>query len=203
MMMSGEDRLATTLRLDLPSWCAELASRSRGFDDDLQKMGFVIELSRRNVAERSGGPFAAAVFEIGENRLISVGLNVVVPSHSSVAHAEILALALAQQRLRSFDLGGHGARRFELVTSAQPCVQCFGAIWWSGIGRLVVGARREEVESITGFREGPLVDDWIDRLENRRDLLRGVEVVLDVMRDEACQVLRDYVEGGGTVYNPS
>jgi len=73
-------------------------------------------------------------------------------------------------------------------------------LWWSGITKLVCGARGEDVESITSFREGPLPANWPDLLSKRRDL--PIEVVRDVQRERACAVLRAYMASGQPVYNP-
>ena len=80
---------------------------------------------------------------------------------------------------------------------------CFGAIWWSGVSRLVIGARKEDVERLTGFEEGPVPPNWIELLEGRRAPLRPVQVTRDVLSDRACAVLRRYEERGGPIYNPS
>jgi tRNA(Arg) A34 adenosine deaminase TadA len=74
-------------------------------------------------------------------------------------------------------------------------VQCFGATTWSGVRRLVCGARDEDARAI-GFDEGPKLPDWVGALEER-----GISVVRDTCRDEAAAVLRDYAESGGLIYN--
>jgi tRNA(Arg) A34 adenosine deaminase TadA len=89
----------------------------------------------------------------------------------------------------------------ELVTSAQPCIQCFGIVWWSGLRRLVVGATKEDVEVLAGFEEGPLPDNWADRLTNRAPL-PPITVLQGILRERAQGVLAQYQEQGGTVYNP-
>jgi len=77
--------------------------------------------------------------------------------------------------------------------------QCFGNVWWSGVSRLTVGARAEDVESITGFDEGPVPENWSELLENKSPV---VKVQRDVLRSEAVEVLKRYKEKGGLVYNP-
>ena len=46
------------------------------------------------------------MFEQESGRLVSVGVNRVVPENSSLAHAEVLAIGLAQTSLGTYDLGG-------------------------------------------------------------------------------------------------
>lgn len=164
-------------------------------------MRFVIELSRQNVLHQTGGPFAAAIFERESGLLITAAVNVVVASRTSIAHAEAMAFMLAQQRLETFDLGASHLPAMELYASSQPCIQCFGNTWWSGVQGLTIGARGDDVEEITGFKEGPLPINWVSLLENRPAPLRPITVVRDVLREEACSVLQLYRDNGGFVYN--
>ena len=72
---------------------------------------------------------------------------------------------------------------------------CLGAMPWAGVTRLVCGARDEDARSI-GFDEGDKPAGWADRLTER-----GIEVVLDVRRDEVVGVLQAYAQAGGPIYN--
>jgi tRNA(Arg) A34 adenosine deaminase TadA len=189
--------------LEWPAWVADFVARQSSdvFATREGRMRFVIELSRQNVLQQTGGPFAAAVFERDSGRLIAPAVNRVLPCHTSVAHAETLAFMLAQQRLETFDLGAAHLPAMELFASSQPCIQCFGNTWWSGVQALTIGARSDDVESITGFREGPLPQDWVALLEKRPAPLRPITVTRDFLRDDARSVLQLYRASGGFVYN--
>lgn len=181
--------------IQLPEWVDDVVKTSPDiFPDMFARMDFVIALARRNIEHRTGGPFGAAVFD-HTGRLIAPGVNIVIPSNCSLLHAEMTAIALAQNALERFDLSNGGKEAFHLYTSVAPCAMCFGAIPWSGVNHLVCGARGEDAESI-GFDEGPKPDDWITPL-NRR----GIKVVQDIRRDAALQILRDYAKTGGTIYS--
>jgi tRNA(Arg) A34 adenosine deaminase TadA len=187
------------VRLDLPAWVGDAIDAGRSYPGDADKVALAIDLSRRNVEAASGGPFGAAVFG-PDHRLVAVGVNRVLPQACSVAHAETMAFMLAQQRIgrsrlnRDEATGAHlGA--YTLATSAQPCCQCYGASFWAGIDRLLIGARSEDVMALTEFDEGPLPADWVGELERR-----GIAVVRDLHREAACAVLRDYGARGGIVY---
>jgi len=194
--------LSYQISLDLPPWLPSFVEEHDPlFPTREQQMRFVIALSRRNVEEESGGPFAAAIFERESGRLVAPGLNIVVNNHTSVAHAETVALMLAQQRLQSFTLNRPDLPAMDLVASSQPCIQCFGNTWWSGAAGLVIAARGEDVESITGFHEGPLPEDWIELLAHRPAPLTPVDVQRDLLRDEAVAVLELYRDSGGLIYN--
>jgi len=188
-MFSHETRIALPPWIDAAIDGATICSR----DDD--KMALAIRLAALNVEHDLGGPFGAAVFEQGSGRLVAVGVNRVLEHRCSVAHAEMVAIMLAQATLGCHTLAGGPAGRYVLATSAQPCAMCYGALGWSGITRLLIGARREDVEAITGFDEGPLPEDWQAGLERR-----GIAVVRDLLRNEACTPLHRYRAAGGLVY---
>jgi tRNA(Arg) A34 adenosine deaminase TadA len=70
-----------------------------------------------------------------------------------------------------------------------------GAVCWSGISKIVCGSRDEDARKI-GFDEGPKPQNWVSSLESR-----GIDVVQDVLRDQATDVLTDYYKNGGLIYN--
>ncbi|HET7843661.1 MAG TPA: nucleoside deaminase [Xanthomonadales bacterium] len=185
--------LYAQVHLTLPPWVHQAVDPNTVCATPESRMALAIELARLNVDRRTGGPFGAAVFT-GEGRLVSVGVNRVVPSSCSVAHAEMLAFMTAQLRLQRFRLNEDGTK-FVLATSAQPCCQCYGASFWAGIDLLEIGARADDVEALTEFDEGPLPADWVGELERR-----GIAVARDIARDAAREVLRAYGSGGGTAY---
>ena len=158
-------------------------------------MAFVIELSRLNVQYRTGGPFAAAIFDSNTNQLIAPGVNLVTSAHASLAHAEMVALTFAQQAVGHHDLGAEDSSSHELVTSTEPCAMCLGAIPWSGVKILTCGARDEDASAI-GFDEGEKPLDWVATLK-----ARGISVNRDINRHEANQILQDYAKHDGTIYN--
>jgi tRNA(Arg) A34 adenosine deaminase TadA len=185
--------LYAQVHLTLPAWVHELAPAGSVYADDEAKLTLAIKLSRLNVERRSGGPFGAAVFDHA-HRLISVGVNRVEPHTCSVAHAEMMAYMTAQQRLQRFRLN-EGAPGVTLATSSQPCCMCYGATFWAGIDTLLIGARSEDVMRLTEFDEGPLPADWAGELR-----ARGIEVRNDILRDEACAVLKHYADTAGAMY---
>lgn len=184
-----------SMRIGLPVWIDEMAPPGTAAGSDVDRMRLVISLAARNVAEATGGPFGAAIFERDSGRLIAPGVNRVIPARIAVAHAEITAIAVAGQVVGSFTLGAEGMPAAELVTSSEPCAMCFGAIPWSGVTRVVCGARATDAEAV-GFDEGPKPARWVEALAER-----SIEVVRDVLRPEAAEVLRAYGESGRPIYN--
>lgn len=183
--------LVKSLSFQLPDWMFnELDLTSVRHSDDA-RMALAIEIAERNVAH-GGGPFGAVVFDAARGLPIGLGCNLVVAQGCSLLHAEIVALALAQAQVGTFTLG-HGAH--ELVASSEPCVQCLGAVHWSGVRRLVCGAPMAAAQA-AGFDEGPRSVDWTEQLE-----LRGIQVELNVMAASAARVLQRYQSQGGLLYN--
>ena len=181
--------LYAQLHLTLPAWIHDEVDQDRLYADANSRIELAIGLSRLNVEHGTGGPFGACVFnEAG--RLIGVGVNRVLPTQCSAAHAEVMALATSQQRVQRYRLNESG-ERITLACSAQPCSMCYGALFWAGIDELLIGARSEDVQNLAGFDEGPLPVDWPGEL-----VKRGISVQQGLMRDRACDVLRDYGESG-------
>ena len=185
---------AFTLRL--PAWVpAYLQGLDGAYPTAEERMAVAIALARLNVEHGTGGPFGAAVFDLAHHTLLAPGVNLVVAANCSVLHAEIVALITAQQRVGSYDLSAGGGAGYELVSSAEPCAMCMGAVPWSGVRSLVCGARDKDVRS-AGFDEGAKPDDWVAALT-----ARGVAVRQDVCREAARDVLLAYAAQGGPIYN--
>jgi tRNA(Arg) A34 adenosine deaminase TadA len=183
--------------IDLPTWAEEELSRLPAYMPSLEeRMRAVIRFSRLNIEHATGGPFAAGVFERDSGKLVVIGVNRVVPTSCSSAHAEIVALSLAQKILGTFDLGGEGLPAHQLVVNWRPCAMCYGSLAWSGIRSLVTAGSGPELEEITGFDEGPVHPDWITELNKR-----GIDVIDNVLTEEACDVYRAFAASNALVYN--
>ena len=181
--------------VSLPDWALDLLAEGRAPVGDRDRMALAVELSRLNVERGTGGPFGAAVYERGSGRLVSIGVNRVVPLANSALHAEVVALMLAEAAVGSYTLDDPGVPPHEIFTSCEPCAMCLGAIWWSGVRRVVCGAAREDAARV-GFDEGPVFPGSYAYLAER-----GVEVVHNVLRAEARAVLDAYSARHGRVYN--
>ena len=182
-------------RIDLPHW---LESFVEDWPDPLesaaQRMQLAISLSAENVRHGTGGPFGAIVVEQESNRLLGAGVNLVTEVELSIAHAEMVAISLAQSAINNWNLGKETA--VELVTSCEPCAMCFGAVPWSGVTSLVWGALKDDAEA-AGFDEGDKPGDWVRSLENR-----GIRTQGGVLRNEAAAVLARYAKKAGAIYHP-
>ena len=180
----------------LPAWVSQsLPEPSHRFATDEEKMGLAIDLSRLNLEHASGGPFGAAVFEAKTGRLVAPGVNLVQHLGWAGAHAEMVAIAIAEKSLGQLDLGSDPEVVYELFSSTEPCSMCMGCITWSGIRRVVYGASDQDARAI-GFDEGVKAPDWIAQFRQR-----GIDVQQHVCRERAASVLFSYKKQGGLIYN--
>ena len=188
-----------SLTLSLPEWIDDFLKQYQfPLVSNEERMRFVLKLTLQNIEKTTGGPFGAAVFERESGQLVSVGVNVVLKQGCSAAHAEMMAIMLAQQELGTHDLGIAELPEFQLVTSGKMCAMCLGSVVWSGVREVLASAQPEDVENIVGFDEGPAPADYDQQLEKR-----GISIIPSFLREEGCAVLKRDVELEGVVYNPS
>jgi tRNA(Arg) A34 adenosine deaminase TadA len=180
--------MARTAEIRLPDWVEQLALPPKPASDEAC-LALAIELARKNVARLSGGPFGAVVRAEASGEVVSVGVNLAVPTGNPVLHAEVVALSLAGHRLAA--PGG-----VTLFSSCEPCIMCLGALHWANVGRIVWAALREDAEAI-GFSEGAGCDALRTEMASR-----GVVFEPGVMRTEGAAVLNAYAASGAPVYGP-
>ncbi|OUS04752.1 hypothetical protein A9Q81_05630 [Gammaproteobacteria bacterium 42_54_T18] len=181
-------------RIILPEWVTEEVCLGQKIESEAERMAIAIKISHRQVLEGTGGPFGAVVCELDTGRVIGIGVNQVTNSSWSGAHAEFIAWTMAQETINSYDLGSDNP--VGLYSSAQPCVSCWGGLFWTGISRLVFAATKLDVEQYAGFDEGPLPNDWDVALSKR-----GVSVQGELLREKAVLALQEYGRLGGECYN--
>lgn len=183
------------VHVEYPDWVDSIVDWNRTYASDEDRMRLAIAVSRTNVERGTGGPFGAAIFERQSGRVVAVGMNSVVRYNNCVLHGEIMAFMMANQAVGSFTLNSPNLPAHEMHTSCEPCAMCLGASLWAGIQRLVCGAARDDA-SILSFEEGPVFPASYHYLEER-----GIEVVRNVLRDEARSVLELYRQNSGKIYN--
>lgn len=183
------------VHIEYPQWIESVVNWERSYPSDQERMSVAITIARENVERGTGGPFGAAIFESDSGMLVSVGMNSVVRLNNCTLHGEMFAFMMAQQRVGSYTLKSPTLPRHELFTSCEPCAMCLGTTLWSGVERVVYGATREDA-TILNFEEGPVFPESYKYLEDR-----GIEIVRQVMRDEARKVLELYRAKSGKIYN--
>jgi tRNA(Arg) A34 adenosine deaminase TadA len=100
-----------------------------------------IRLSIQMMRRGKGGPFGAVVVRKG--KVVGRGSNQVTSANDPTAHAEIVAIRAACQRLKTFQLDD-----CELYTSCEPCPMCLSAIYWARLGNVYYGNTRKDAARI-------------------------------------------------------
>src|ERR1017187_8814498 len=112
-----------------------------------------IELARK---ARSGGrhPFGALIVNEQGETVVTAQNNAVRPTGDPTQHAELLACAKASHLLSETELA-----KCTLYTSTQPCPMCAGAIYWTGLGRVVFALAQTGLLAYTDSHpENPTLD---------------------------------------------
>lgn len=100
-----------------------------------------IELSKQGMQSGAGGPFGCVIVKDGV--IIGEGYNQVTSQNDPTAHAEVVAIREACQKLGTHQLIG-----CEIYTSCEPCPMCLGAIYWARPLRVVYANTREDAAAI-------------------------------------------------------
>ena len=118
-----------------------------------------IELSMISLKE-DGGPFGCVI--VKNNEIISEGFNEVTNKNDPTAHAEIVAIRNACNKLNTFNLKGT-----QMFTSCEPCPMCLSAIYWSHIDKIYYGNNRKDAAKI-GFDDSYIYDELSLDLNKRK-----------------------------------
>ena len=118
-----------------------------------------IELSMISLKE-DGGPFGCVI--VKNNEIISEGFNEVTNKNDPTAHAEIVAIRNACNKLNTFNLKGT-----QMFTSCEPCPMCLSAIYWSHIDKIYYGNNRKDAAKI-GFDDSYIYDELLIDLNKRK-----------------------------------
>lgn len=137
-----------------------------------------IRLSIQMMRRGKGGPFGAVV--VKGSRIVGRGCNQVTSGNDPTAHAEIVAIREACQRLKTFTLDG-----CDLYTSCEPCPMCLSAVYWARIDRLYYGNTRKDAADIA------FDDDFIYR-EVALPIGRRKLVMKQMLHKEALAAFKEW-----------
>ncbi len=147
-------------------------------DADSLYLRRAIALSER---ARTNGrhPFAALIVAPSGEVLAEAENRAIGPDCDATGHAELEAVRAASRHHSPEALAAA-----TLYSSAEPCAMCAGAIYWSGIGRVVYGLSEARLLALTGNHpENPTL-----RLPCREVFARGqraIEIIGPLLEDEA------------------
>ena len=108
---------------------------------------------------------------VHNNKIISRSSNMVELLNDSTAHAELIAITSAQNNLNSKNL-----ENCTLYTTLEPCMMCYGAIYWSKIKTIVYGASDQK----RGFSNHIVNVD------------RDVKIIKGVLEEESKELLDSF-----------
>jgi tRNA(adenine34) deaminase len=120
-------------------------------------------------------PVGAVVVKDGE--VIAVGCNQPIGRHDPTAHAEIVALRAAAEKLGNYRLPG-----CELYVTLEPCVMCSGAMMHARLAKVVFGASDPKTGAC-----GSVLNLFEQELLNHH-----TEIVGGVMAEECGAMLKNF-----------
>ncbi len=108
-------------------------------------------LATQSMRANAGGPFGAVVV-IG-NEIIGKGVNQVTSKNDPTAHAEIMAIRDACEKLNT-----HSLKDAVIYATCEPCPMCFSAIYWADIRAVFYASTREDAAAI-GFKDDQIYEE--------------------------------------------
>jgi len=120
-----------------------------------------IKLAQHNMRQGHGGPFAAIIVKDGIE--IASGCNSVTTNNDPTAHAEVMAIRNACEKLSTWKLEG-----CDLYTSCEPCPMCLSAAYWAGVSKIWFSAKSEDA-CFAGFDDSHIYQE-IAKPANQRKI---------------------------------
>ena len=142
--------------------------------------------AKQGFKSNEGGPFGAVIVDANEN-IISTGNNKVLKNNDPTAHAEIVAIRNACEKLQTYDLSN-----YILYTSCEPCPMCLSAIIWANIKKVYYGCTKHDADKI-GFRD----DIIYQYLKGEKTDLIDLQ---EMDREECLKTFEEYQKKSGVIY---
>lgn len=134
-------------------------------------------LSLAKVAADKGDVPVGAIVINKAGEILGTGQNLREQSNDPTAHAEVIAIRQAAEKIGSWRLDD-----LTIVVTLEPCAMCAGAILQSRLNRLVFGAWDEKAGAVGSV---------MDVIRDPRALTK-VEVISGIMEKECSEVLSDF-----------
>jgi len=128
-------------------------------EKDREFINRAIRLSEKGMDSNKGGPFGAIV--VRDNVVIAAGVNQVTSKNDPTAHAEVVAIRKACEKLKTFQL-----EDCVIYTSCEPCPMCLGAIYWARPKAVFYACTKEDAAKI-GFDDNFIYDEINKKIEER------------------------------------
>lgn len=121
--------------------------------------------------EKDEVPIGAII--VSKNKIIAKGHNLTETLTDVTAHAEMQAITSAANYL-----GGKYLPEAALFVTLEPCVMCAGALYWSQIGKVIIGARDEK----RGFQNAGL------------QLHPKTQIHWGILENECSQIVKEFFQ---------
>jgi tRNA(adenine34) deaminase len=144
---------------------------------------FMTEALRLARDGETSGEVPVGALVVMEGEIVGRGWNAPIARHDPTAHAEIVAMREAAQRIGNYRLEGA-----TLYCTLEPCAMCAGALVNARVGRLVFGAR--------DLRFGGVRSKF--RIADSDVLNHRVEIVEGVLGAQCVELLRGFFAGKRT-----
>ncbi|MDP2695569.1 MAG: tRNA adenosine(34) deaminase TadA [Gallionella sp.] len=141
---------------------------------DTDYMHHALELASQS---QSAGEVPVGAVVVKDGEIVGRGFNAPISRHDPSAHAEMMALRDAAQRLGNYRLVG-----CELFVTLEPCLMCAGAMMHARIARLVYGASDPKTGAC-----GSILDVFAERRLNHH-----AEVTGGVLAEECGAMLSNF-----------
>lgn len=133
-----------------------------------QFLQLAIELAAKNVDANKGGPFGAIIVKNGE--IVASSSNCVTSNLDPTAHAEVMAIRLACEKLGDFQLTD-----CILYTSCEPCPMCLGAIYWARLEKVYFACNRFDAAA-AGFDDSFIYDEIVKLPQERKIPMQYMQI---------------------------
>jgi len=143
-------------------------------------MSEAIRLSTKGLTTNQGGPFGCVIVKGDE--IVGRGNNQVTLTNDPTAHAEVVAIRDACNKLQTFQLTD-----CEVYTSCEPCPMCMGAIYWARPKKVYYANTRTDAAAI-GFDDSMIYDELTADLASRKI------PTIPLGREEAIKVFEQWKE---------
>ena len=150
-------------------------------DADQRYLRYALLVAQRS-REHGNRPFGAILVS-SRGRILLEAENTQDVTHDCTGHPETRLLAEASRHFTRGLLA-----RSTLYVNAEPCVMCAGAIFWSGVGRVVFGLGSARLYDLIGTRTERLLEPCAEVLAKGS---HPVEVVGPLIEDEAAEAFND------------
>ena len=137
-------------------------------DSDQKYMQQAIQLALQAQAQ---GEVPIGALLVKDDKIVAQAYNLRENNQDATAHAEFMVIQAACKQLNSWRLTG-----CTLYVTLEPCVMCSGALAWSQISKVVIGARDEQ----RGF------------INKGLSLHPKTEVVTGVLENECSEIVKDF-----------